>query len=140
LAELDVRPTATPVGDWAVAEGEPVPAGYAAVRARFARLGGAVRDAAAWAREGLRWTPGDAGCDAELALAEAESDESGRGSAEGDAYARYGAVRVGEPARALPADSVLARHAEALARGDGDALDRAATALAERGFLLFAAE
>ncbi|MYU66295.1 hypothetical protein GTY91_26935, partial [Streptomyces sp. SID69] len=33
LAELDVRPTATPVGDWAVAEGEPVPAGYAAVRA-----------------------------------------------------------------------------------------------------------
>ncbi|MYQ99602.1 hypothetical protein GTX23_13750, partial [Streptomyces sp. SID6139] len=78
LAQLDVRPVATPVGDWAVAEGEPVPAGYAAVRARFARLGGAVRDAAAWAREGLRWAPGNAGCAAELALAQAESDESGQ--------------------------------------------------------------
>ncbi|WP_327231889.1 helix-turn-helix transcriptional regulator [Streptomyces murinus] len=140
LAQLDVRPVATPVGDWTVAEGEPVPAGYAAVRARYARLGGAVRDAAAWAREGLRWAPGDAGCVAELALAQAESDESGQGFAEGDAYARYGAVRAGEPARALPAGSVLARHAEALARRDGDALDRAAIALAERGFLLFAAE
>ncbi|OIK23652.1 helix-turn-helix transcriptional regulator [Streptomyces malaysiense] len=140
LTRMDVRPVATPVGDWVVAEGEPVPAGYAAVRARFARLGGAVRDAAAWAREGLRWTPEDADCAAELALAEAESDESGHGFAEGDVYARYGAVRAGELAGALPAGSVLARHAEALARGDGGALDRAAAALEERGFLLFAAE
>ncbi|MFH8337092.1 LuxR C-terminal-related transcriptional regulator [Streptomyces sp. AM6-12] len=141
LARMDVRPVVTPVGDWLVAEGEPVPAGYAAVRARFARLQGAVRDAAAWAREGLRWTPGDSECDTELTLAEAELDGSGpRGRTEGDVYARYRAVRVGEAASALPPGSVLARHAEALARGEGDALDRAAAALEERGFLLFAAE
>jgi DNA-binding NarL/FixJ family response regulator len=35
---------------------------------------------------------------------------------------------------------VFAAHAEALARGDGPALDRAAQELEERGFLLFAAE
>ncbi|GAA3148841.1 hypothetical protein GCM10017687_77720 [Streptomyces echinatus] len=52
-------------------------------------------------------------------------------------------MRLGAPERAagrLPAGSVLARHADALARGDGAALDRAAEALAERGFLLYAAE
>ncbi|MFF8994762.1 LuxR C-terminal-related transcriptional regulator [Streptomyces sp. NPDC014983] len=140
LEQMDVRPVATPVGDWVVGEGGPVPAGYAAVRARFARLGGAVRDAAAWAREGMRWAPGDAGCGAELELAEAESDESGRECVADDVYARYGAVRLGHRAGPLPAGSVLARHAEALARGDGSALDRAAAALEERGFLLFAAE
>ncbi|MCH0572028.1 hypothetical protein I3F60_22740, partial [Streptomyces sp. MUM 136J] len=46
------------------------------------------------------------------------------------------------PGRAagLRAGSVFAAHADALARGDGPALDRAAEALRERGFLLFAAE
>ncbi|MEW2622402.1 LuxR C-terminal-related transcriptional regulator [Streptomyces sp. NPDC048106] len=143
LDRMDVRPVAAPVGEWAVAEGRPLPARYAAVRARFARLGGAVRDAAAWAREGLRWAPGDAGCGTELSLADVELEESRHGFAEGDAYARYGAVRLGEPGRAagsLPGGSVLARHAEALARGDGVALDLAAAALEERGYLLFAAE
>ncbi|MGW3210531.1 LuxR family transcriptional regulator AbsR2 [Streptomyces sp. NPDC001135] len=139
IGRLDVRPVPTPVGEWLVAEGAVLPAGYAAVRARFARLRGEVRDAAAWAREGLRGTPGDAGCRQELRLADGESVRS-RGD---DAFAPYDAVRLGAPegvAGRLPAGSVLARHAQALARGDGAALDRAAEALAERGFLLFAAE
>ncbi|GGV07616.1 helix-turn-helix transcriptional regulator [Streptomyces filipinensis] len=139
IEQLDVRPVPTPVGEWLVAEDAGLPAGYAAVRARFARLRGEVRDAAAWARQGLRRTPGDVGCDEELALAEGEL-KAGRG---GDVFARYDCVRLGAPERVagtLPAGSVVARHAEALSRGDGAALDRAAEALEERGFLLFAAE
>ncbi|MEU8034334.1 LuxR C-terminal-related transcriptional regulator [Streptomyces sp. NPDC049099] len=139
IGQLDVRPLPTPVGEWLVAQGAVLPAGYAAVRARFARLRGEVRDAAAWAREGLRGAPGDAGCGEELRLADGELAE-GRGD---DVYARYDAVRRGAPEGAvgrLPAGSVLARHAQALARGDGAALDRAAEGLEERGFLLFAAE
>ncbi|MCS0599683.1 LuxR C-terminal-related transcriptional regulator [Streptomyces sp. LP11] len=138
MAEMDVRSVPTPVGEWLVAEDAPLPPGYAAARARYARLRGEVRDAAAWAREGLRWTAGDSGCLRELGLAAEESateDEEVLGS--------YQAVRLGEPGRAagrLPAGSVFARHAEALARGDGPGLDRAAEALRERGFLLFAAE
>lgn len=138
IEQLDVRAVPTPVGEWLVAEGPgPVPAGYAAVRARFARLRGELRDAAAWAREGLREAPQDASCRAELRLAEGESDEGH------DVYARYDCVRLGEPGRAvgrLPAGSVFAQHAEALVRGDGGGLDRAAEALEQRGFLLFAAE
>ncbi|MEU8654145.1 LuxR family transcriptional regulator [Streptomyces sp. NPDC048737] len=72
----DVRSGAAPVGDWLVGEGEPVPAGYAAVRARFTRLRGELREAVAWAREGLAGTPGDAGCLSELGLAAAQSGES----------------------------------------------------------------
>ncbi|MEU0005372.1 LuxR C-terminal-related transcriptional regulator [Streptomyces sp. NPDC006314] len=150
IEQLDVRPVPTPVGEWLVAEGAPLPAGYAAVRARYARLRGEVRDAAAWAREGLRHAPGDPGCRSEAERAEAESGGAadGRRGADGDpdgadVHAVYEAVRVGAAERAtgrLPAGSVFARHAEALARGDGPALDRAAEALRERGFLLFAAE
>ncbi|MFF0221271.1 LuxR C-terminal-related transcriptional regulator [Streptomyces sp. NPDC004629] len=211
IDEQDVRALPAPVGEWLVAEGAAVPAGYAALRARFARLRGELREAAAWAREGLQETPGDASCRTELALAAAQSGEVGRiggdpadgapggrghggaaaraagpstadgtavwaAAARGDvdgalralagraddadgadghdasgdpggrhatAYARYDAVRLGAPEPAagrLPGDGVLARHADALARGDGPALDRAAAALAERGFLLFAAE
>ncbi|MGW0880300.1 LuxR family transcriptional regulator AbsR2 [Streptomyces sp. NPDC002671] len=150
LAELDVRSVPTPVGDWLSAEGLPVPAGYAAARARHARLRGELREAAAWAREGLRATPADTGCRAELDLAEGMSAESaapdatpvGR-TADDDILARYDAVRLGAPERVagrLPAGGVFARHAEALSRGDGPALDRVAEALEERGFLLFAAE
>ncbi|TWV56309.1 hypothetical protein FRZ03_04175 [Streptomyces misionensis] len=140
-AELDLRPVPTPVGDWLVAEGGPVPAGYAAVRARHARLRGEVRDAAAWAREGLWREPGHAGCGAELALATAETGGPGQSGSDGDdGYARRIAVRLGLPAGSLPPGSVLARHAEALARRDGAALDRVAAALEERGLLLFAAE
>ncbi|MER6031230.1 helix-turn-helix transcriptional regulator [Streptomyces sp. NPDC001851] len=139
IEQLDVRPVPAPVGEWLVAEGTVLPAGYAAVRARFARLRGEVRDAAAWAREGLREAPEDAACAAELRLA-----GSGFGEDRGeDVYARYDAVRLGAPEGAagrLPAGGVLARHAQALARGDGPALDRAAEGLEERGFLLFAAE
>ncbi|MFF8191104.1 LuxR C-terminal-related transcriptional regulator [Streptomyces bobili] len=58
----DVRDGAAPVGEWLVGEGETVPAGYAGVRARFARLRGELREAVAWAREGLAGAPGDAGC------------------------------------------------------------------------------
>ncbi|MFG2358866.1 LuxR C-terminal-related transcriptional regulator [Streptomyces sp. NPDC048521] len=149
IEQLDVRPVPTPVGDWLVAEGIPLPAGYAAVRARYARLRGEVRDAAAWAREGLRHAPGDPGCRSELRLAEAESAKTAeaRPRAAGvdgdDVHARYEAVRLGHPERMagrLPAGSVFARHAEALARDHGAALDQAAAALEERGFLLYAAE
>ncbi|MEU8470055.1 LuxR C-terminal-related transcriptional regulator [Streptomyces sp. NPDC029006] len=140
LERFDVRTVPAPVGEWLVAEGGPLPAGYAAVRARFARLRGELREAAAWAREGLREAPGDTGCRTELALAEGEPGETADPD---DVHALYGAVRLGAPREAvgrLPADSVFARHAEALARGDGTALDRAAQALAGRGFLLYAAE
>ncbi|MFJ3305026.1 LuxR C-terminal-related transcriptional regulator [Streptomyces sp. NPDC086549] len=170
IEDMDVRGVSTPVGEWLAEEGAPVPAGYAAVRARYARLRGELREAAAWAREGLRWTPGDASCRAELARAAAQSGEAtapdeaaahgeadgtSRGTAGDDVYARYEAVRLGTPERferieqieqieqiveRPPADGVFGRHADALARGDGPALDRAAEALEERGFLLFAAE
>ncbi|MEU3252374.1 LuxR family transcriptional regulator [Streptomyces sp. NPDC006997] len=163
----DVRPLATPVGEWLAAEGIAIPAGYAAVRARFARLRGELREAAAWARQGLRYAPDDRDCRGELALAAAQSGDLGtaermianrraaawaaaaRGDVQGAvaaledeaAYDRYDAVRLGAPERAgeLPV-GVLADHAYALARRDGAALDRAARALEERGFLLFAAE
>ncbi|MFF4249787.1 LuxR C-terminal-related transcriptional regulator [Streptomyces sp. NPDC001663] len=174
IEQADVRALPTPVGEWLAHEGAPVPAGYAAVRARFSRLRGELREAAAWAREGLRDAPGDASCRTELALAAAQSGDAqtaleavqgrpcpggsaawlavSRGDVEGaaleafaeqEAYARYDAVRLGAPekiAGRLPADGVFALHADALARGDGPALDRAAAALEERGFLLFAAE
>jgi DNA-binding CsgD family transcriptional regulator len=145
MEQIDVRPRPAPVGEWLLAEGAPLPAGYAAVRARFARLRGEVRDAAAWAREGLRQAPGDSRCRAELALAEGESAQAPASGApaDEDVYQLYDAVRRGDPRKAaglLPAGSVLARHADALSRGDGAALDRAAQALEERGFLLFAAE
>lgn len=193
IEQADVRPLPTPVGEWLVQEGALVPAGYAAVRARFSRLRGELREAAAWAREGLRGAVGDAPCRTELALAAAQSGDAAtareamagspdldepsawliaaRGDVDGalaaigdatdgmvhrygdggdrmaggsdSAFALYDAVRLGAPekvAERLPADGVFALHAEALARGDGPALDRAAEALEGRGFLLFAAE
>ncbi|MGW3124146.1 LuxR family transcriptional regulator AbsR2 [Streptomyces sp. NPDC001107] len=193
IEQADVRPLPTPVGEWLVQEGALVPAGYAAVRARFSRLRGELREAAAWAREGLRGAVGDAPCRTELALAAAQSGDAAtareamagspdldepsawliaaRGDLDGalaaigdatdgmvqryddggdpmaggsdSALALYDAVRLGAPekvAERLPADGVFALHAEALARGDGPALDRAAEALEGRGFLLFAAE
>ncbi|AKJ09293.1 hypothetical protein ABB07_04445 [Streptomyces incarnatus] len=139
IERLDVSEVATPVGEWLVARGAVLPAGYAAVRARFARLRGEVRDAAAWAREGLRGAPGHQDCRAELRAADGEFGQSG----DDDVYARYDAVRLGDPERVagrLPAGSVFALHAEALAARDGAGLDRAAAALEQRGFLLFAAE
>ena len=207
IEQADVRALPTPVGEWLAQEGAPVPAGYAAVRARFARLRGELREAAAWAREGLRGAGDDAPCRAELALAAAQSGDAataqeavagcpdldepaawlvaargdvdgalaaigdtadgmvqrygGRGdrtadsadtadsdgtseiAAVGSVFALYDLVRLGAPEKAaerLPADGVFALHAGALARADGPALDRAAEALEERGFLLFAAE
>ncbi|MGW0918981.1 LuxR C-terminal-related transcriptional regulator [Streptomyces sp. NPDC002755] len=230
IGRADVRTTPTPVGEWLVAEGEPVSARYAAVRARFSRLRGELREAAAWAREGLATTPQDHDCRTELALAAVQSGETGppidllaehpgtaawpaaaRGDldtavknlahtapppgaaaapADGagtgirdtratpappeassartaddsrtgntpraadapgpapdhpapDAYTAYDAVRLGAPRHAvrfLPPDGSFARHARALAGGDGPALDLAAAELEERGFLLFAAE
>ncbi|MCD9877946.1 LuxR family transcriptional regulator AbsR2 [Streptomyces guryensis] len=206
IEQTDVRLLPTPVGEWLAQEGAPVPAGYAAVRARFSRLRGELREAAAWAREGLRGAADDASCRTELALAAAQSGDAARAreavadhpdldepsawliAARGDvdgalaaigdttdgmvrrygdgsdgmaassdrrgaataeiagsagAFALYDAVRLGAPekvAERLPADGLFALHAEALAREDGPALDRAAEALEGRGFLLFAAE
>ncbi|MFE5189958.1 LuxR C-terminal-related transcriptional regulator [Streptomyces sp. NPDC056628] len=163
IQRADVRTVAAPVGEWLVAQGAPLPAGYAAVRARYARLRGELREAAAWAREGLRDGTGDAACRRELALATAQSGDApavptipgGRphgggavtrpteagapGAAVGDDA--YDAVRLGDPGRAAGRlTGVFAAHADALARGDGDALDRVAEQLQGRGFLLFAAE
>ncbi|MGK3939609.1 LuxR C-terminal-related transcriptional regulator [Streptomyces caeruleatus] len=230
IAESDVRAVPAPVGEWLVAECGGIPARHAAVRARFARLRGELREAAAWSREGLRTTPGDPSCHREHALAAAQSGasehlpstaaphaarhptpavtsstprsdatadsrtgacrvaaradlgaaaavsdgapydsvrrhdlpvpadspshaagsaETWRAAARGDLPAAlgvagqdpYDAVRLGAPERAVGRlTGVFAAHAEALARGDGPGLDRAAQALEERGFLLFAAE
>ncbi|WP_210569510.1 LuxR family transcriptional regulator [Streptomyces sp. GESEQ-4] len=173
IDEADVRTLRTPVGEWLIEEGEPVPAEYAAVRARAVRLRGELREAAAWAREGLRESPDDPSCLLELTLAAAQSGErtpahkalttppasgeaatwlaAARGDIDtavrsitgDDALAHYDAVRLGAPgqtAARLPADSPFAAHADALTRGDGPALDRAAELLQERGLLLFAAE
>ncbi|MDT0483169.1 LuxR C-terminal-related transcriptional regulator [Streptomyces doebereineriae] len=265
IAETDVRAVSAPVGEWLLDEGIGVPARHAAVRARFARLRGELREAVAWAREGLRAAADDPACRLELALAAAQSghpelaappagpdvDRSpepstgsegdgpavvpagptapesieSRGCRSGDsrladplqppapvmdsgplqppapvmdsgplqppaavvdpstpqltatatassgaadsrevaggsavtwwAAARgdldaalgtvgedpYDAVRLGAPERAVGRlTGVFAAHAEALAHDDGPALDRAAQALEERGFLLFAAE
>ncbi|MEU0943566.1 LuxR C-terminal-related transcriptional regulator [Streptomyces canus] len=212
IAETDVRAVPAPVGEWLVDECFGIPARHAAVRARFARLRGELREAAAWAAEGLRNAPDDPACHLELGLAAAQSGDtehpvsppgpgtdgsdqlsapgaasfggrpttdSGSGSARpsaartssrgaadsphgtessaatwraaarGDLDAAlgtvgeepYDAVRLGAPDRAVGRlTGVFAAHAEALAHGDGPALDRAAQALEERGYLLFAAE
>ncbi|MFG2953903.1 LuxR C-terminal-related transcriptional regulator [Streptomyces sp. NPDC048291] len=141
--QLDVREVPAPVGEWLAAGDLPVPAGYAAVRARYSWLRGELREAAAWAREGLRAAPGDASCGTELARAAAEWGDGAVVRGDGG-LAHYGAVRLGDPEGAARAverlDGVLAQHAEALARSAGPALDRAAEALAGRGLLLFAAE
>lgn len=163
VERADVREPVAPVGEWLAAEGAPLPARYAALRARVARLGGRLAEAAAWAREGLRNSPRDASCREELGLATAQSGEAPAGGAHGggalaawaaaargdlDAAVRaaaahepYDAVRLGAPERAAGLlTGVFAAHADALARGDGPALDRAAEELERRGFLLFAAE
>ncbi|WP_020135269.1 helix-turn-helix transcriptional regulator [Streptomyces sp. 351MFTsu5.1] len=168
IAGTDVRAVPAPVGEWLVTEGIGIPAPHAAVRARFARLRGQLREAASWAREGLRTTPEDHPCHLELALCTAQSgtqadgQTSGgtptpssadaavwRAAARGDLGAAldavgaepYDAVRLGAPERAAGRlTGVFAAHADALAQGDGPALDRAARTLEERGFLLFAAE
>ncbi|MFH9553793.1 response regulator transcription factor, partial [Streptomyces sp. NPDC017435] len=60
-----------------------------------------------------------------------------------DPYTVYDAVRLGVPEQVvglLPSDGCFGRHARALARGDGPALDLVAAELEGRGFLLFAAE
>ncbi|MDW4906403.1 LuxR family transcriptional regulator [Streptomyces sp. ADMS] len=70
------------------------------------------------------------------------------GDGEGKAYVLYDAVRLGAPhlvadrLAQLPGEDAepLARHADALVRRDGPALDRAAELLERRGLLLFAAE
>ncbi|MFC5212639.1 LuxR C-terminal-related transcriptional regulator [Streptomyces coerulescens] len=76
IERADVRQAPAPVGEWLVAEGAPVPAGYAAVRARFARLRGELREAAAWARQGLLDGAEDPSCRRELALATAQSGDA----------------------------------------------------------------
>ena len=179
IERTDVQEAAGPVGDWLTAENTAphpaVPADYATVRARFARLRGELREALSWAREGLRGTPDDPCCRTELALAEAQLSEVATASpgrvtpwlraahgdiagalesvtapegGEGEAYALYDAVRLGAPhlvadrLAQLPGEKAepLARHADALVRRDGPALDRAAELLERRGLLLFAAE
>lgn len=167
IEQADVRALETPVGEWLAGEGAPLPASYASLRARFARLRGRLCEAAAWAREGLRTNPDDSSCRTELALAAAQSGDAGPdgspGAAPGTGAAAvwaaaargdldeavrtaaagdpYDAVRLGAPERvAGRLTGVFAAHADALARGDGPALDRVAGELERRGFLLFAAE
>ncbi|MFI2433190.1 LuxR C-terminal-related transcriptional regulator [Streptomyces sp. NPDC018693] len=157
IEQADVRPLPAPVGEWLAGEGLPVPAAYAAVRARFARFQGALREAAAWAREGLRGSPQDPACRGELALATAQSGEALTTREVPDAPAaldsdrEYDAVRLGTPEKAPallsadphrlpPLDRLFARHAQALTHADGAALDAVAEELERRGFLLFAAE
>ncbi|MFJ4535178.1 LuxR C-terminal-related transcriptional regulator [Streptomyces tibetensis] len=141
IEQADVRATATPVGEWLVAEGGPLPGGYAAVRARFARLRGEVREAAAWAREGLRGHPSDASCRTELDRAEAMMDSSAGPDLDPRALDPYDAVRLGAPEKVIDRlGGVFARHADALTRADGPDLDEVAAELERRGFLLFAAE
>jgi DNA-binding CsgD family transcriptional regulator len=140
IDRADVRASAAPVGEWQVAEGGPLPGGYAAVRARYARLRGEVREAAAWAREGLRSDPADASCRAELHRASATVDSPGDLDPEALADP-YDAVRLGAPEKVVDRlDGVFARHADALTRADGPDLDEVAGELERRGFLLFAAE
>ena len=132
IERADVAEVPAPVGDWLVAEGAPLPAGYAALRARCARLRGALREAAAWAREGLRTAPADRSCHTELTRAEGTPDPHGD---------PYDAVRLGTPARAAGRlTGVFADHADALTRGDGTLLDRVGEEFERRGLLLFAAE
>nr|WP_203729805.1 helix-turn-helix transcriptional regulator [Streptomyces sp. SID12501] len=179
IERTDVQEPAGPVGDWLTAESTAphpaVPADYATVRARFARLRGELREAMSWAREGLRATPDDPCCRTELALAATQLSEVTTASperatpwlraahgdiagalesvtdpegGEGEAYVLYDAVRLGAPhlvadrLAQLPGEGAepLARHADALVRQDGPALDRAAELLERRGLLLFAAE
>ncbi|MFJ8463554.1 LuxR family transcriptional regulator AbsR2 [Streptomyces swartbergensis] len=136
----DVRAMPTPVGEWLVAEGGPLPGRYAAVRARFARLRGELREAEAWAREGLRGDPGDASCREELSRACAPV--ASREELDLEALAEpYDAVRLGVPEKVIDRlTGVFARHADALTRADGPALDEVAEELERRGFTLFAAE
>ncbi|MFE3849670.1 LuxR C-terminal-related transcriptional regulator [Streptomyces griseorubiginosus] len=77
IAVTDVRAVPAPVGEWLVDEGTGIPAPHAAVRAHFARLRGELREAAAWAREGLRTTPDDRPCRLELTLATAQLGDPG---------------------------------------------------------------
>jgi DNA-binding CsgD family transcriptional regulator len=140
IDRADVRATAAPVGEWQVSEGRPLPGGYAAVRARYARLRGEVREAAAWAREGLRSDPAHASCRAELHRASATVDTPGDLDPEA-VTDPYDAVRLGAPEKVIDRlDGVFARHADALTRADGPDLDEVAGELERRGFLLFAAE
>ncbi|AMW14289.1 hypothetical protein A4E84_35240 [Streptomyces qaidamensis] len=140
IDRADVRATAAPVGEWQAAEGGPLPGGYAAVRARYARLRGEVREAAAWAREGLRSDPAHASCRAELHRASATVDHLGDLDPEA-VTDPYDAVRLGAPEKVIDRlDGVFARHADALTRADGPDLDEVARELERRGFLLFAAE
>ncbi|MFF8871886.1 LuxR family transcriptional regulator AbsR2 [Streptomyces massasporeus] len=142
IDQADVRAVATPVGEWLVAEGGVLPGGYAAVRARFAWLRGEVREAAAWAREGLRGEPGHASCRAELDRASAAVDSPGDPAQDLETLADpYDAVRLGAPEKVIDRlGGVFARHADALTRADGPDLDDVAGELERRGFLLFAAE
>ncbi|WP_189231535.1 LuxR family transcriptional regulator AbsR2 [Streptomyces flaveolus] len=139
IERADVRGFPAPVGEWLAAEGARVPAGDAAVRARFARLRGRLREAAAWAREGLRQDAGDPACLAELALAAAQSGEvPTAGPDGGQAHPGGGptGARAGEapavrgdgghrPDRPAPGGGAAAW--TAAVRGDLDGAVRAAT-------------
>ncbi|MFC9686564.1 LuxR C-terminal-related transcriptional regulator [Streptomyces sp. NPDC056948] len=147
IDRADVRAVPTPVGEWLVAEGGTLPCGYAAVRARFARLRGELREAAAWAREGLRGAPSDASCQDELDRASAQLGEATVDSPGdldtvlADLADPYDAVRLGAPEKVIDRlTGVFARHADALTRADGPALDEVAQELERRGYTLFAAE
>ena len=138
IEQADVRPVETPVGDWLAAEGAPLPAPYAALRARYARLRGRLRDAAAWAREGLRTGDDDAACRGELALAVAQSGEDPAvAGAVAGAWAAAARGDRDEAVRAAAADHPYdaAQSSDEPAVGSGTAGACAAWAAAARGDL-----
>jgi DNA-binding CsgD family transcriptional regulator len=126
IAKADVRAVPAPVGEWLVDERTGIPARHAAVRARFARLRGELRDAAAWAREGLRTTPDDPSCHRELTLAAAQSGVQGADRVEGRPAGPGGDRPTDSAAESAPAASHSRRAANspdadggsAAARGD----------------------
>ncbi|EPJ40285.1 hypothetical protein STAFG_2647 [Streptomyces afghaniensis 772] len=136
----DVRAMPTPVGSGWSPRAARCPAGTPPYVPGSPGCGGRLREAAAWAREGLRGDPGDASCRAELACACAPVDSGG--DLDLDALAHpYDAVRLGAPEKVIDRlTGVFARHADALTRADGPALDEVAEELERRGFALFAAE
>lgn len=90
--------------------------------------------------------PSDASCQDELdrayaLLGDPEVDIRGDLDALANLADPYDAVRLGAPEKVIDRlTGVFARHADALTRADGPALDEVAEELKRRGFTLFAAE
>ncbi|MFK4100446.1 LuxR C-terminal-related transcriptional regulator [Streptomyces sp. NPDC019531] len=102
IGEKDVRAVPAPVGEWLLDEGAGIPPRHAAARARFARLRGELREAASWAREGLRATADDRSCSLELTLAAAQSGDTKLAAGSGAAGLPEPSSRSGDLGSAGP--------------------------------------